>query len=157
MKKTSFLSKLKKERKLELVQTSEEIKESYIRKSESSLLSAKILLENNILEESVSLSYYSMYHMLTALMFKAGIKCENHAGCIILMKELFGLDNSDIMLAKTERIDKQYYTDFKITQEETKRAIRNAEEFNSKLLDFISKLNNKEVFELRKKFEKLVK
>lgn len=152
MKKINFLSKLKKEDKLELVELSEEIKDSYIKKSESSLASSKILIDNEKLEESVALSYYSMYHMLTALLFKVGIKCENHAGTIILMKYLFNLDNSDISSAKSERVDKQYYTDFHITKEEVSDAIKNAESFNNKLLDFISKLNNKDIETYRKKF-----
>lgn len=157
MKKTNFLSRLIKEKKLELVQPSEEIKESYIKKSESNLLSAKLLLENDRLEESISLSYYCMYNILTALLFKTGVKCENHSGSIILMKELFGIENSDILQAKYERIDKQYYTDFNVTKEQAKTAIKSAEEFNSRLLDFIAKISNKDISEFRKKFEVLVK
>lgn len=156
MKKIKFLSKLKKEEKLALVESSEDIKESYIKKSESSLASSKILLDNDKLEESVALSYYSMYNMLIALLFKVGIKCENHNASIILMKELFNLDNSDISSAKTERIDKQYYTDFKITKQEIIDAIKNAEIFNSKLLGFISKLNNEDIKNYRGKFKELV-
>jgi uncharacterized protein (UPF0332 family) len=64
MKKTNFLNKIKKEGKLELVQPSEEMKQSYLIKSESNIISAKILLTNGRLEESVSLAYYSMYHLL---------------------------------------------------------------------------------------------
>ena len=109
MRKINFLAKLFDEGKLQLVNPSEEIKDSYIKKSESNLISAKILLENNKLEESVSLVYYSMYHMLTALLFKVGIKCENHSASIILLKELFSIDNSGIFFAKKERVDKQYY------------------------------------------------
>jgi len=156
MKKINFLVKLKKENKLELVEPSEEIKESYIKKSESSLASSKILIDNEKLEESVALSYYSMYHMLTALLFKAGIRCENHAGTIILMKHLFNLDNSDISSAKSERVDKQYYIDFHITKQEVEDAIKNAEDFNNRLFDFISKLNNRDIETYRKKFLGLV-
>lgn len=61
MKRIDFLSKLNKEGRLKLVEPSEEIKDSYIAKSESNLISAKILLSNNKLEESVGLAYYSMY------------------------------------------------------------------------------------------------
>lgn len=78
MKKTNFLNKMKKEGKLELVESSEEMKKSYMTKSESNLISSKILLANERLEESVSLAYYSMYHLLIALLFKVGIKSENH-------------------------------------------------------------------------------
>jgi len=155
MKKVNFLSKLKKEGKLELVSPSEEIKKSYLLKSESNIISAKILLNNNRLEESVGLAYYSMYHLLTALFFKVGIKSENHSASILLLKELFGQDNTEIHKAKTERIDKQYYVDFSITKADVEDAIKKAEIFNSKIIDFISKLNNEDIKSYREKFVSL--
>ena len=100
--------------KLALVEPSEEIKQSYIQKSESNIVSAKILLNNNKLEEAVALAYYSMYHFITALFFKAGIKSENHTASISLLKEIFGIDNEYLIFAKKERLDKQYYVNFKI-------------------------------------------
>ena len=95
--------------------------------------------------------------MLIALLYKTGIKCENHSGAIILLKELFGMDNSMISLAKRERIDKQYYISFSITKEETKNLIRTAEIFNSNLLDFMEKLNMDKISQLREKMIKLAK
>ena len=145
MKKINFLIKLYQEKKLQVVEAREEIKESYLEKSNSNLLSAKILLENNMLEESVSLAYYSMYHLVSALLFKVGVKCENHAAAIILLKELFGIDNEEISLAKKERIDKQYYVGFEITKNEVEGTIRIAEKFQGNLLDFISKLNQEDI------------
>ena len=153
MKKVNFLVKLHKENKLKLVEPSEEIKKSYLEKSESNLISAKLLFNHGRLEEAVSLAYYSMYHILTALLFKVGIKCENHAGAVILLKKIFELDDSEIKFAKEERVDKQYYTDFKITKQEVKEMMKIAEKFNAILLDFISKLNNQNVKEYRQKFE----
>lgn len=98
MKKINFLKKLYKEGKLKIIESSEEIKNSYIEKSESNLISAKILLGNDRLEESISLAYYSMYHILTALFFAVGIKCENHTASIILLKDIFDIDNKKIFL-----------------------------------------------------------
>ena len=108
MKKISFLIKLKKEGKLKAVEPGEEIKESYQQKSRNSLKSAQILLQNRQIEDAVPLAYYSMYYVLTALLFKVGIKCENHSASIIILKELFRIDDSAISFAKTERVDKQY-------------------------------------------------
>ncbi len=153
MKKIGFLDKLKKEGKLEPVEPSEEIKKSYIEKSESNLVSAKILLDNGKLEESVALTYYSMYHALTALLFKVGIKSENHSASIIILKRLFKIDNSDIESAKKERVDKQYYVDFEITTEQVKEAIKQAEKFNGKMIDFISRLTNESILNYREKFK----
>ena len=156
MRKIGFLSKLHKEGKLQLVEPSETVRDSYIAKSESNLVSAKILLDNARLEEAVSLAYYSMYHMLGALLFLVGIKCENHAASIILLKAVFDIDNKDISFAKEERIDKQYYTDFQIAAEDVGDTIQTAEEFNKKLLDFISRLNSQKTEEYREKFESLI-
>ncbi len=157
MKETNFLKKLRKQRKLELVESSEELKQSYIIKSESNLASAKILLNNDKFEESVGLAYYSMYHLLTALLFKIGIKSENHSASIILLKNLFNYDNKEIFDAKKERIDKQYYVDFVVTKEEVKDTISKAEIFNSKLIDFISKINNEDIKIYRKGFMDMIK
>jgi uncharacterized protein (UPF0332 family) len=95
--------------------------------------------------------------MLTALLFKIGIKCENHSASIILLKDLFGIDNKDIFSAKKERIDKQYYTDFKITKQDIVESIESAERFNKGLIDFISKLNNQDIKEYREKLMKIIK
>ncbi|MAG01840.1 DNA-binding protein [Candidatus Pacearchaeota archaeon] len=152
MKELDFLNKLKIEGKLKIVEPSEEIKNSYIEKSESNLSSSKILLDNDKLEESIGLTYYSMYHILTALLFKVGIKCENHYASIILLKKLFDIDNSDIENAKKERIDKQYYTDFNIVKLDVVNAIESAEIFNSKIFDFISRITNLDIENYRKRF-----
>ena len=156
MKKIGFLSKLKREGKLQLVSPSETIKDSYLKKSESNLASAKILLENGRLEESVSLAYYSMYNMLTAILFQVGIKCENHTASIILLDALFGIDNKSIFSAKEERIDKQYYVDFSVTRKDTVELIETAEDFNKNLFDFSSKMNSQKIKDYRERFLQLV-
>lgn len=156
MKEINFLKKLKKEGKIKLIEPSNEISDSYISKSESNISSSKILLKSNKLEESIALTYYSMYHMLTALLFRIGIKCENHTASIILLKDVFDIGNLDILNAKKERIDKQYYTDFHIVGEEIIEAIDSAEEFNSKILDFLSKLTNDDIKKFRERFKELI-
>ena len=154
MKTSNFLNKLKKEKKLELIEPSREVRESYLKKSESNLVSAKILLKSNMLEESVSLAYYSMYHILIALLFYVGIKSENHTASIVLLKEVFNIDNFSIKEAKKERIDKQYYTGFEIKRKDVEDTIEKAENFISEMIDFISKVNNEDIREYRKRFEK---
>lgn len=123
MKKAGFLRRLHKEEQLKIIEPSEKIKQAYMEKSSASIKSEEILLQNSLLENSVPAAYYSMYNMIMALFFKAGIKCENHAGSIILLKELFLFDNSKIEFAKKERVNKQYYVDFKISKEEVENLI----------------------------------
>ena len=157
MIKLSFLAKLRITKVIGLVEPSEEIKQSYIEKSVSNIDSAKILLKNNKLEESVALSYYSMYHYVTALFFKVGIKSENHNATIQMLKDIFGIDNKEISSAKKERLDKQYYVNFKISKEEVTEAIKKAEIFNAFMNDFISKISNEEINKAREKFNILTK
>lgn len=153
MKKINFLTNLAKEGKLKLVEPSKIIKESYIIKSKNSLKSARILLDSNQIEDSVSMVYYSMYNILTALLYEVGIKCENHSASIIMLKELFKLDNSKVSFAKTERVDKQYYIDFKITKKDVEDLIKIANEFNNIIYNFIDRLTTKEILKYRKELE----
>ncbi|MBI2141518.1 HEPN domain-containing protein [Candidatus Woesearchaeota archaeon] len=156
MRKQSFLSKLKEEGKLELVDPSSEIKDSYLEKSANSLKASNILFESGLLEEAVSMAYYSMYHSLLALMFKCGIKCENHSGNILLLRDLFNEVKLYKMIsdAKEERIDKQYYVDFEVTDNEVEDLTRMAQEFVTKLKLLIEQLTTEGVEVLRERLRK---
>ena len=144
MKKAGFLTGLYKEKKLQIVEPSEEMKEAYMQKSSASLKSAEILLQNSLLENSVPMAYYSMYNMVMALLYKAGIKCENHTATILLLKDLFNINNKEISIAKKERIDKQYYTTFAINKSQVLESIKIAEKFIDELDLFIDKITNQE-------------
>jgi len=156
MKGHNFLHKLFREGKIRIVDPSLQVQEAYRRKSESYLISAKILLENGRLEETVSMAYYSMYYMLLALLFRTGIKCENHSGAIILLEGLYGIDNSRIAAAKRDRIDKQYYVDFAVTAEDVRDSIEEAEAFNADLFDFMERLHQGDIARLKQEAARLL-
>jgi len=151
MKKINFLIKLCKEGKLQEIEPNDEVCKAYLQRSNESLSSAKALSKIGNLKDAVALAYYSMYHCLLAALFKVGIKCENHAAAIILLKEVFEMDNSHILKAKSERVDKQYYVDFKVNKEETETSIRIAEEFVAEINTLIAKLNEKDIKDYHKK------
>lgn len=151
MKKINFLARLQKEKKIQIVEPNQEVKNAYLQRSEESLRSARVLFDINNLKDSVALTYYSMYYGLLALLFRVGIKCENHTGAILLLKQVFDIDNEQIAVAKKERVDKQYYVDFTVSQNEVAKMITIAEKFNSDLFNFIDKLNQQNVDEYRKK------
>ena len=162
MSEQNFLIKLRKKRKLKLDESSKEICESYIDKSEKCLKSARILLQNQLYENSVINSYYTMYNSLLALLFRVGIKSENHTASAILLKILF--DKKDlsetISKAKEERLDKQYYIKSKediITKDSPVEMIKEAEEFSIKIKIIIESLNNEEIKNIRNKFMELTK
>lgn len=133
------------------------MQDAYRNKSESYLMSAKILFENERLEETVSMAYYSMYYMLLALLFRTGIQCENHTGAILLLERLYGIDNEQISNAKQNRVDKQYYVDFAITSMEVAESIEEAEEFCIILFNYIERLHQGEIIRLRKKAYQILK
>ncbi len=145
----NFLSKLSREGKIRIVEPSVHVREAYLKKSESYLISAKILFENRRLEETVSMAYYSMYYMVLALLFQTGIKCENHSGAVILLENLYGIDSSRIVAAKRDRIDKQYYVDFAIAAEDVRDSIEEAEAFCADLLDYMERLHQGDLSRLR--------
>ena len=98
------------------------------------LKSAKILFQSQLYENSTSEAYYCMYNSLLLLLFKIGIKSENHSASIILFDKLF--DNKEmvkiISWAKEERIDKQYYVEtqqmVKVTKKSYNKIIKNSKE-----------------------------
>ncbi|MAG60273.1 DNA-binding protein [archaeon] len=156
--KNKFLNKLKKEKKLELVEPSNDICDSYSEKSANCLKSGKLLLENNLYENSIGMSYYAMYNLLLAFLFRVGIKSENHGGSILLLKLLFEKDELYKLIsdAKKERIDKQYYVTTEkdeITKEIADELVNNAEDFMLKMKLEIKNLNNDYIDELKKNFE----
>ena len=149
-----FIEKLIKEKKIKLVESSNEISESYLIKSDNSLVSSKTLLGIGNYDDAIALTYYSMYYSVLSLLFKCGIKCENHTGAVILLKELFGLDNHELDKAKKDRIDRQYYIDFKTSKEELKDAVIIAEEFNALIKEKIETLKKSEIITIHEEFKK---
>ncbi len=158
MKRNKFLNKLKEEEKLEIVGPSKDICDSYSEKSSNCLKSAKLLLQNNLYENSVSMSYYAMYNLLVALLFRIGIKCENHSGTILLFKLLFDEDYLFRLIsdAKEERIDKQYFVTTEkdeINKEIAQKLLEDAETFILKTKLIIMRLSNDYIDEVREKFK----
>ncbi|MEK6872187.1 MAG: HEPN domain-containing protein [Nanoarchaeota archaeon] len=162
MKELNFLKKLKRKGFIDLVESSEEMKLSYLIKTENCLKSAKILFQSQLYENSTSEAYYCMYNSLLALLFKIGIKSENHSGSIILFDKLF--ENKEltkiISRAKEERIDKQYYVEtqqiIKVTKESCNEMILKAEDFLIKMKLLISELNNEKISFARKSFNEML-
>jgi len=159
MKRQGFLSKLASEGKLGIVEPSENMSQAYDIKSGNCLKSAKILLNAAIYENCVSEAYYAMYNSVLSLLFRCGIKSENHSAAIILLERLFGLEDMGKILsnAKKERIDKQYYVSemesVQITKGTANKMISVSEDFIISLKVHLDKLNASSIQTIRRKFE----
>ena len=162
MKELNFLKKLKRKGVIELVESSEEMKSSYLIKADNCLKSAKILFQSQLYENSTSEAYYCMYNSLLSLLFKIGIKSENHSASIILFDKLS--ENKGLVKiiswAKEERIDKQYYVEtqqmVKVTKESCNKMIIKAEDFLVKMKLLINELSNEKISSARDSFVKLL-
>jgi uncharacterized protein (UPF0332 family) len=159
MKELNFLKKIKKEGSISKVEVSKNISKSYKIKSENCMKSAKILLSAGLYENSVSESYYSMYNMVLSLFFRCGIKSENHTGSIILLKQIFKIDNNNLKKAKKERIDKQYYViegeDESLTKENANSMIELAQDFINELESYIMDINEEKIEKIRVRFTRI--
>lgn len=94
------LKKFKKEGKLKITEKSKEVSYSYNQKSKDSLKSAKILRDNNLIENSISMAYYAMYNKVLSLFFITGIKSENHSLSLILLENIYNINIEKIRFAK---------------------------------------------------------
>ena len=161
MKSSNFLNKLKIEKSLSLVELSEEISKSYIIKSDKCIRVAKLAYEAGIYENAVSEAYYSIYNTVMSLFFKCGIKCENHSGAVILIKELFKLEDFYLIFSefKKDRIDNQYYISIleaePVNKEKCSERIKIAQRFNVELRAYAGKLTIQEINNIRKRFEEI--
>jgi len=142
---------------LELVEPSKEIYDSYMEKSKNCLKSARVLLKNELYENSISMSYYAMYNSLTALLHRIGIDCENHFGSILLLKVIF--DRPDLfesaISAKEERESKQYHISSRdFLESSAESMIKEAEDFSNQIRLLNEDLTGEEIKDIRRKLEK---
>ncbi len=161
MTKSTFLNKLKAEESLMLVDPSEEIAKSYLIKSDKCIMVANLAYDAGIYENAVSEAYYSIYNTVISLFFKCGIKCENHSGAVIIIRELFQLENLYKIFSefKKDRIDNQYYIPIldtePINKEKCSERIRTAQRFNVELRTYAGRITLQEIDNIRKRFKDL--
>jgi len=157
MKIERLIKKLEKQGKIKLVGESIEVAESYSKKSENSFKAAKILLKQKLVEESVSMSYYAMYNKLLSLLYRVGIKSESHFFGIYALKEIFNFDNREILFAKKERINKQYYPNLNSVEKDAVEMIKLSGDFIEELDFFIDRISLKDIKSFKNKFRELIK
>jgi uncharacterized protein (UPF0332 family) len=158
MKERDFLRKAAKAGQLDLVDPSNNIHDSYIRKSEDCIKAAELLEENKLYENSISESYYSIYNAITALLRKMGIKCENHEVSISLLETLFHETSMrDVALkARETRVNSQYYVDLGFNRDNAREMSSKAENFLNAVKLITRKLTEEEISTIREKLEAML-
>ena len=147
------------EKKLQLVESSDELCRAYSLKAADSLTIAKLVFRNKFYESCIINSYYGMYNISLSLLFKCGIKSENHTATIMLIEQLFKIDASVLRQAKQDRIDAQYYLPEKngndIDEDIAEQSIKDAENFIYTIKIVIEKISGREIQDARNIFNSI--
>lgn len=163
MRSSDFLNKLKREGKLDIVESTEQMSLSYEGKGVECREVASLAFNNGYFESAITQSYYSMYNNVLSLFFKCGIKCENHSAAAIILNEFFNQKELYHLFskAKEERIDKQYYVtpsqNNPATKESAKEMISIAMRFNPQIIAFKNNLKIEEIKNIQEKIMKSLK
>ena len=156
------LDKTKAQKKVKLVELAPNIYDSYLKKAQNCLRSAKLLHKEVLYENAVTQSYYAMYDAALALLFLCGIKSEDHNISIALLHFLF--ENKELALiiekAKKERIDKQYYITNEenepLTKEISIKLIKEAEQVIAEIRVQKQQLSGESIRKIRSNLQKFM-
>lgn len=124
-----------------------ELSKFRLEKAEENLKAAKLLIENNLFRESISRSYYCIFHSARALIAYEKFDSRKHSSIIAYF---------NINYIKTGKIEKEYsriiskafkirtdsdYKDFYlVSREETNEQLKNAEKFLKRIRTYIEEV-----------------
>ena len=118
--------------------------------SKEKLGSAKILLENGKLKDSISRSYYAMFTATRALLATKHFDSSKHSGVVSLFNQHFvkkGIVTNDLgrmlMKGKDLRQDGDYKDFVEISMEEAQEQYGNAERFIEEIEDTLAHLGSR--------------
>jgi len=145
---------------IRLIEPNENLTNGYMQKAEDALGTMNRERNYNRMF-AISACYYSMYYSLYAILMRIGIKCEIHACTIEFMKfALSGFYSEEeiktIKKAFEARNTSQYYVDRIVADNDANFIIAQAPFFFSKSKEILSKLNEKNIKEIREKIKNLV-
>lgn len=146
---------------INLIEPNDNLSSGYIQMAENAI--GTMNREKNLnVQFAISACYYSMYYSLYSVLMKMGIKCEIHACTLEFMKKLLSgfYSNEDyktISKAFDVRQTSQYYVDRIIVKEDVNFIFSKAQYFLSKSKEILSKINEKEILEIRKQIEEVAR
>jgi len=142
---------------LKFIEPNDNLAEGYLKMAEGSL--GTMNREKNYnLRFAISACYYSMYYSLYAILMRLGIKCEIHS-CTLKFMSSFLVEfysNEDIKTIKkafNARNIAQYYIDKVIIKEDSDFILSQAPLFFNKSKEILSKINEKNIKEIRNKLK----
>jgi len=150
---------LQKKDGLELIDPNSNLSEAYMKKAESALASMRVVTEK---EWIIATAYYTMYLAVYAIMMKIGVKCEIHSCSIefvkVFLDKYFNEEESDFLKKSLQaRIDKQYYIDREVADEQYDTMVKRAPEYLIKAKSILMQISEKEIKEIRNRISNMQK
>lgn len=149
---------LRQKKGIKLVQPSRTIAKDYIVKAHTALSVAEASLHNKAYDWVIIASYYARYDAAYALLMTIGIKSEIHECTILLLKDMFieqkliSTENCDELLkAKEDRIDAQYYVKTPIRENLAKTTLAQAQKFVLAMEESLEKISDDLISNIRSK------
>jgi len=144
---------------IKLIESNDNLALSYIKMAENAIGTMNRERNYNLMF-AISACYYSMYYSLYAVLMKIGIKCEIHSCTLEFMKILLSkfYSTEDIKIIKlafdTQNIA-QYHANKIISKEDSNLIMINAPIFLIKSNNILTKLNENDIKEIRKKIDEI--
>ncbi len=114
-------------------------------RAKDDLQSARILIENNKIPQSINRSYYAIFHATRALCALDKFDSKKHSGIISHFNKNYiktGIIDKEyskiLMAAQDYRNDSDYDDYFSVTEKEALEQIENAEKFINRIEKYIS-------------------
>ncbi len=114
-------------------------------RAKDDLQSARILIENNKIPQSINRSYYAIFHATRALCALDKFDSKKHSGIISHFNKNYiktGIIDKEyskiLMAAQDYRNDSDYDDYFTVTEQEALEQIENAEKFINRIEKYIS-------------------
>jgi len=149
---------LSKKNGIKLEEPNNNLSNVYIKKAKSALNMLSSAAEKEELDWMATTAYYARYFVFYALLQKCGITSEIHECTISLMQFLFVEENiihenmfSEFQLAKTLRVDTQYYFAKDLDANKLKYDADKARDFVLKIEEIIENITPEDIKKLRNK------
>lgn len=142
---------------IRLIEPNDNLADGYIKMAENAL--GTMNRERNYNQMfAISACYYSMYYSLYAILMRIGIKCEIHTCTLefmnVMLSDFYPIDYIRIIKkAFDARNTAQYYVDKVVSKDDSDFIMAQAPLFLSKSKEVLSKINEKDIIEIRKKIE----
>jgi uncharacterized protein (UPF0332 family) len=118
-----------------------------IEKAHNDLQASKIMLESKLYAQSLNRSYYSIFHVVRAILAFDQFDSKKHSGIIAYFNHnfistgIFDKEYSKILMGAEKIRNKSDYNDFYIASKtDAEQQIMNAEKFIKTMEDYITKL-----------------